>query len=64
MCAKEVDGSLLNSLEITINMASPKEDSKFDRKIFSRNQGQTVVITRFLRKDVCNSSEDKSVALL
>jgi endoribonuclease Dicer len=36
-CAKEVDGSLLNSLEITINMASPKEDSKFDRKIFSRN---------------------------
>lgn len=36
-CAKEVDGNLLNSLEITINMANPKEDSKADKKIFSRN---------------------------
>ncbi|XP_052066353.1 uncharacterized protein LOC127705998 [Mytilus californianus] len=36
-CAKEVDGSLLNSLEMTINMARPKEASKSGVKLFSRN---------------------------
>ncbi|XP_063400411.1 uncharacterized protein LOC134685007 [Mytilus trossulus] len=35
--AKEVDGSLLNSLEITVNMAGPKEASKSGVRLFSRN---------------------------